>query len=94
VVETGLAGWAGRIRTAESVRELCLCDFVVTYAGSVTARRQRPFAFELVRREYTPGRFFGSKSGVLSPHDANNATVVAAYPGHLRIGRPGALANY
>jgi len=49
---------------------------------------------ELVRREYAPGRFFGSKSGVLSPHDANNATVVAAYAGHLRIGRPGALANY
>src|SRR6516225_3953766 len=67
LVETGLLGWAGKIRTEESVRELCLCHFVVTCVGSVKARRQRPFAFELVRREYAADGFCGSKSGLLSP---------------------------
>jgi len=64
---TALPGWAGKIRTEESVRELCLCHFVVTCVGSVKARRQRPFAFELVRREYAADGFCGSKSGLLSP---------------------------
>src|SRR6516162_4510790 len=81
LVETGLLGWAGKIRTEESVRELCLCHFVVTCVGSVKARRQRPFAFELVRREYAADGFCGSKSGLLSPRckQCDGRFLVAAY---------------
>src|SRR5260370_17503167 len=46
-VETRLPGWGGRTRTQESVRELCICDVVITPAGSAKTRHQRLFAFKL-----------------------------------------------
>jgi hypothetical protein len=46
-VETGLAGWACRIRTGESARELSDWNSVATLPEVVQARRRRPFACEL-----------------------------------------------
>ena len=67
--ETGLAGWAYRIRTGESVRELSNWNFVTTSAGVVQARRRRPFAWEqrctnlqLRPRIQQPRRVYGDYS--------------------------------
>jgi hypothetical protein len=43
----GLAGWACRIRTGESARELSDWNSVATLPEVVQARRRRPFACEL-----------------------------------------------
>jgi hypothetical protein len=45
--ETGLPGWACRIRTGESVRELSDWNSVATLPEVVQARRRRPFTCEL-----------------------------------------------
>jgi hypothetical protein len=45
--ETGLAGWACRIRTSESVRELPNWICVTTSLEVDANRRRRPFAYEL-----------------------------------------------
>jgi hypothetical protein len=45
--ETGLPGWACRIRTGESVRELSDWNSVTTSPGVGASPRRRPFAGEL-----------------------------------------------
>src|SRR6516225_6203076 len=54
VAETGLIGWACRIRTGESVRELSDWNSVATLPEVVQARRRRPFASELRDTDFRP----------------------------------------
>ena len=58
-----LRGWAYRIRTGESVRELSDWNFVTTSPEVVQARRRRPFALELRCTNLQLRRIFSSLAG-------------------------------
>ena len=63
IVKTRLRGWAYRIRTGESVRELSDWNFVTTSPEVVQARRRRPFALELRCTNLQLRRIFSSLAG-------------------------------
>ena len=58
-----LRGWAYRIRTGESVRELSDWNFVTTSPEVVQARRRRPFAWEQRCTNLQLRRRFSSLAG-------------------------------
>ena len=58
-----LRGWAYRIRTGKSVRELSDWNFVTTSPEVVQARRRRPFALELRCTNLQLRRIFSSLAG-------------------------------
>ena len=58
-----MRGWAYRIRTGESVRELSDWNFVTTSPEVVQARRRRPFAWELRCTNLQLRRKFSSLAG-------------------------------
>src|SRR5262245_35692422 len=60
--ETELAGWAYRIRTGESVRELSNWNSLTTWLRSAQARRRRPFACELRATDCNSGPDFSRRS--------------------------------